>query len=202
MVEPPSPRTVRKPALERSFELWLFRSRWLMAPFYAGLILALAALLWVFLKEAWHGLAELPAMTPGDAILLALSLIDLSLTGNLILIVIFSVKLQWLPSIYDTNLQVTSLETFWLQVKRMIMPVTVLALFNAAQISRFMRASMLEAMIGCSTCSVGERCAGSIWSRRRLKPERARACTSMPERLRSSSRSSCRWTPSRLACVG
>ena len=90
MVQTPSPHAVRKPALERSFELWLFRSRWLMAPFYAGLILALAALLWVFLKEAWHGLAELPAMTPGDAILLALSLVDLSLTGNLILIVIFS----------------------------------------------------------------------------------------------------------------
>lgn len=63
---------------------------------------------------------------------------------GLILIVIFSVKLQWLPSIYDTNLRVTSVETFWMQVKQMIMPVTVLALFNASQISRFMRASMLD----------------------------------------------------------
>jgi peptide/nickel transport system permease protein len=63
---------------------------------------------------------------------------------GLILIVIFSVKLQWLPSIYDTNLRVTNLETFWLQVKQMIMPVTVLGLANAAQISRFMRASMLD----------------------------------------------------------
>jgi peptide/nickel transport system permease protein len=63
---------------------------------------------------------------------------------GLILIVVFSVKLQWLPSIYDTNLAVTSLETFWMQVRQMIMPVTVLALFNAAQISRFMRASMLD----------------------------------------------------------
>jgi peptide/nickel transport system permease protein len=63
---------------------------------------------------------------------------------GLVLIVIFSVKLGWLPSIYDTNLQVTSLQTFWMQVKQMIMPVTVLALFNAAQLSRFMRASMLD----------------------------------------------------------
>jgi peptide/nickel transport system permease protein len=63
---------------------------------------------------------------------------------GLILIVIFSVKLQWLPSIYDTNLRVTNLETFWMQVKQMIMPVMVLGLANAAQISRFMRASMLE----------------------------------------------------------
>ena len=63
---------------------------------------------------------------------------------GLLLIVIFSVKLQWLPTIYDTNLRVTDLHTFWLQVKQMIMPVTVLALFNASQISRYMRASMLD----------------------------------------------------------
>jgi peptide/nickel transport system permease protein len=63
---------------------------------------------------------------------------------GLVLIVIFSVHLGWLPSIYDTNLRVTSLETFWLQVKQMIMPVTVLGLANAAQLSRFMRASMLD----------------------------------------------------------
>lgn len=63
---------------------------------------------------------------------------------GLVLIVIFSVQLGWLPSIYDTNLEVTSVETFWMQVRQMIMPVTVLALYNAAQISRFMRASMLD----------------------------------------------------------
>ena len=63
---------------------------------------------------------------------------------GLVFIVIFSVTLGWLPSIYDTNLRVTNVETFWLQVKQMAMPVMVLALFNAAQISRFMRASMLD----------------------------------------------------------
>ena len=63
---------------------------------------------------------------------------------GVLLIVVFSVHLNWLPSIYDTTLVVNSAETFWLQVKQMIMPVTVLALYNAAQISRFMRASMLD----------------------------------------------------------
>jgi peptide/nickel transport system permease protein len=63
---------------------------------------------------------------------------------GLALIVILSVKLQWLPSIYDTNLRVTDAHTLWLQVKQMIMPVTVLALYNAAQISRYMRAAMLD----------------------------------------------------------
>jgi peptide/nickel transport system permease protein len=63
---------------------------------------------------------------------------------GLLMIVIFSVSLGWLPSIYDTNLRVTNLETFWMQVKQMIMPVMVLALYNAAQLARFMRASMLD----------------------------------------------------------
>ncbi len=63
---------------------------------------------------------------------------------GLVLIVIFSVTLGWLPSIYDTTHRVTDLSSFWFQVKQMLMPVMVLALFNAAQLSRFMRASMLD----------------------------------------------------------
>lgn len=63
---------------------------------------------------------------------------------GLLLIVIFSVKLQWLPSVYDTSHKVTDWESFWFQVRQMIMPVMVLAFFNASQISRFMRASMLD----------------------------------------------------------
>lgn len=63
---------------------------------------------------------------------------------GVVLIVIFSVKLQWLPSIYDTTHRVTDLQSFWFQVKQMIMPVTVLALYNAAQLSRFVRASVLD----------------------------------------------------------
>jgi peptide/nickel transport system permease protein len=63
---------------------------------------------------------------------------------GLLFIIIFSVTLGWFPSIYDTTHKVTDLASFWVQVKQMVMPVMVLALFNAAQISRFMRSSMLE----------------------------------------------------------
>ncbi len=63
---------------------------------------------------------------------------------GLVLIVVFSSTLGWLPSIYDTTHKVTDLASFWFQVKQMIMPVMVLALFNASQLSRFMRASMLD----------------------------------------------------------
>ena len=63
---------------------------------------------------------------------------------GVVLIVVFSVWLQWFPSIYDTTLVVHDWASFWAQVRQMAMPVFVLALYNAAQISRYMRASMLD----------------------------------------------------------
>lgn len=63
---------------------------------------------------------------------------------GVVLIIVFGIKLQWFPSIYDTTLRVTDVDSFLRQVRQMVMPVTVLALYNAAQISRFMRASMLD----------------------------------------------------------
>lgn len=63
---------------------------------------------------------------------------------GLLAIVIFSVWLDWFPSFYDTTLEVNSWDTFVLQVKQMIMPVAVLTLFNAAALSRFTRASVLD----------------------------------------------------------
>ncbi|MFO7546267.1 MAG: ABC transporter permease [Trueperaceae bacterium] len=65
---------------------------------------------------------------------------------GLLAIIIFSVQLGWLPSIYDTTLVVKDWPSFVQQVRQMIMPVAVLALFNASQLSRFMRASMLDNM--------------------------------------------------------
>ena len=44
----PAKTPTRKPVLVIWLELWLFRARWLLAPFYVGLVLALAAVLVVF----------------------------------------------------------------------------------------------------------------------------------------------------------
>ncbi len=63
---------------------------------------------------------------------------------GILAITIFSVALSWLPSVYDTTHQVTDLSSLWVQIKQMAMPVLVLAFYNAAQLSRFMRASVLE----------------------------------------------------------
>ena len=76
--------------IESIIEQGLFASRWLMAPFYIGLVGALLILLFSFIQELLHFLGSIPHITQNDAVLGVLSLIDLSLAGNLLLIVIFS----------------------------------------------------------------------------------------------------------------
>jgi len=90
MTDPVARKATRKPAAERWFESGLFKARWLMAPFYLGLVVALAGLVVVFANEAFREFSHILTMTPEEAILMVLSLIDLSLAGNLLLIVIFS----------------------------------------------------------------------------------------------------------------
>lgn len=63
---------------------------------------------------------------------------------GLLLIIILSVKLQWLPFIYDSTLQVHDLASLGAQIRQAIMPITVLALFQTAVLVRYTRASMLE----------------------------------------------------------
>lgn len=64
-------------------------------------------------------------------------------TGPL-LIVIFAVQLEWLPSVYNTVHKVIDWESFVIQLKQMVLPVMVLALQITAQLNRFMRASTLD----------------------------------------------------------
>ncbi|QLF68361.1 ABC transporter permease [Peteryoungia desertarenae] len=63
---------------------------------------------------------------------------------GVLLIVVFSSWLQWFPSIYDTNLVVNDWNSLVQQIKQMFLPVLVLTLYNVSQISRFVRASMLD----------------------------------------------------------
>ena len=76
--------------VELGLERWLFASRWLMAPMYLGLTLALAMLMVVFLREVAYYAPQALALTVDQAILAALTLIDLTLAANLLLIVLFS----------------------------------------------------------------------------------------------------------------
>ena len=76
--------------VEIFLENLLFSSRWLLAPFYFGLALALFVLLIKFLMELLHLAQEAFVSTESDVILGLLTLVDLTLTGSLMIIVIFS----------------------------------------------------------------------------------------------------------------
>ncbi len=64
--------------------------------------------------------------------------------SGVLVIVIFSVQLGWFPSIYDTTHVVNDWDSFKIQLQQMFLPVAVLALQITSQLSRFMRASMLD----------------------------------------------------------
>ena len=83
------PHRARGP-LEGTLEALIFASRWLLAPFYVGLVLALLMLLTKFVQELVEILTHLLDLPESEMILAILTLIDLSLAGNLLLIVIFS----------------------------------------------------------------------------------------------------------------
>ncbi|MBA3337312.1 MAG: ABC transporter permease [Chloroflexia bacterium] len=59
--------------------------------------------------------------------------------SGLLLIIVFSVKLNWFPFVYDSTV-----DGLWSNFKQSIMPITVLGLASSAQLTRFVRASMLE----------------------------------------------------------
>ena len=92
MTEQPAPYRPNPTAkrIETALESVLFNSRWLMAPFYLGLVVCLAVMLFKFFKKLWEFILIAPSASENDIILGALSLIDVSLVGNLILIVVFS----------------------------------------------------------------------------------------------------------------
>jgi uncharacterized protein (TIGR00645 family) len=75
---------------ESALEKTLFASRWLLAPFYLGLAISIGILLIKFVQELYHLARNALVSSESDAILGVLALVDLSLTGSLLLIVIFS----------------------------------------------------------------------------------------------------------------
>ena len=76
--------------IEHGLETFIFNSRWLLAPFYLGLVLAIGLLLVKFIKSF---LASLPVVfegSGGDTMIAILSLVDITLVANLLLIIIFA----------------------------------------------------------------------------------------------------------------
>jgi uncharacterized protein (TIGR00645 family) len=76
--------------LERLIEKLLFACRWLLAPLYVGLSLALVALAVKFFQEAIHLVIHVAEVPEADLVLTTLALVDLALVGSLIVMVMFS----------------------------------------------------------------------------------------------------------------
>jgi uncharacterized protein (TIGR00645 family) len=76
--------------VEATLERLLYASRWLLAPIYIGLSLALLALGIKFFQEALHVLPLVLDMKEADLVLITLSLVDIALVGGLIVMVMLS----------------------------------------------------------------------------------------------------------------
>lgn len=76
--------------IESVFEHFLFTSRWLLAPVYLALVAALAVLLMKAAKVLWVLVSGIMTATEDDIIIGVLSLVDISLIMNLLVIIIFS----------------------------------------------------------------------------------------------------------------
>ena len=76
--------------MERFIENLMYTSRWLLAPIYLGLSLGLLALMLKFFQEVFHILPNVFALAEADLILVLLSLIDMTLVGGLLVMVMLS----------------------------------------------------------------------------------------------------------------
>ena len=76
--------------IEKMIERLMFASRWLLAPLFLGLSIALLALGVKFFQEAFHVLTHIIELSESDLVLTVLAMIDIVLVGSLIVMVMFS----------------------------------------------------------------------------------------------------------------
>lgn len=76
--------------MEKFIEVTMYRSRWLLAPIYLGLSLAVLALAIKFFQELIHLLLHVTALKEADMILVVLSMIDIAMVGGLLVMVMMS----------------------------------------------------------------------------------------------------------------
>ena len=77
-------------SIEDKLEKTIFNSRWLLAPFYVGLIICIVLLLLKFLQELVHLSASIHLLTEAETVIGILTLVDMSLVASLLLMIIFS----------------------------------------------------------------------------------------------------------------
>jgi uncharacterized protein (TIGR00645 family) len=80
--------------VERAIETVVFNSRWLVVPFLLGLIVGLAAVVYKFVLKLVDFIIQIPSAAPTDVMVGILTLVDLTLVANLIVIVIFVARID------------------------------------------------------------------------------------------------------------
>lgn len=63
---------------------------------------------------------------------------------GILLILVFSIQLDWLPFVYRADISETGWRWWWEHVRQSIMPVAVIGLFLAASMTRFVRSAVLD----------------------------------------------------------
>jgi uncharacterized protein (TIGR00645 family) len=76
--------------IENGLETVIFKSRWLLAPFFLGLVFSLFLLFIKYVQELWHMSSTILSASESDIIVGILALVDMTLVGSLLLMIIFS----------------------------------------------------------------------------------------------------------------
>src|SRR6516165_10747989 len=76
--------------IQRNLSRAMFAARWIMAPIYVGLLVALVLVVVKFVQKLVQAIPGFLALPINEAIILVLTLVDLSLVANLVVIVIFA----------------------------------------------------------------------------------------------------------------
>jgi peptide/nickel transport system permease protein len=111
------------------------------------LVVGIAYLLSIFIAFPLGIISAIKRYSLIDQIVTTFTFMWISLptffTG-ILFIIIFSVQLKWFPFIYSSTLQVNDFNSLFAQIKQSILPIMVLALYQAAKLMRFIRSAMLE----------------------------------------------------------
>jgi len=76
--------------IENSLEVTIFNSRWLLAPFYLGLVISIGLLFVKFCQELYHLTIHVTTASEHAVIIGILALVDMALVGSLLLMIVFS----------------------------------------------------------------------------------------------------------------
>jgi len=132
--------------MEAAIEKLLYSARWILAPLYLGLSLALALLTLKFFQEALHFFPLIFSTNEADLVMVVLSLVDLSLVGGLVVMVMLSGYENFVSSI---DIEEGDEKLSWLgkldagSLKQKV-AASIIAISSIHLLKKFMNASEIE----------------------------------------------------------